>query len=46
MIEITGIRIRRLNVRYERRADIFMAFNIFGCAIVCLNQIGRFCWAL
>ena len=36
-------RFRRLSVRYERRADIFLAFNIFGCALVCLNQIRRFC---
>ncbi len=31
-------RFRRLSVRYERRADIFLAFNILGCALVCLNQ--------
>ena len=36
-------RFRRLSVRYERRADIFLAFNILGCALVCLNQIKRFC---
>ncbi len=36
-------RFRRLSVRYERRADIFLAFNILGCALVCLNQIRRFC---
>ncbi len=34
---------RRLCVRYERRADIFLAFNILGCALVCMNQIRRFC---
>ncbi len=34
---------RRLAVRYERRADIFLAFNILGCALVCMNQIRRFC---
>jgi len=36
-------RFRRLSVRYERRADIFLAFNILGCALVCLIQIRRFC---
>ncbi len=36
-------RFRRLSVRYERRADIFLAFNILGCALVCLNQVRRFC---
>ena len=36
-------RLRRLCVRYERRADIFLAFNILGCALVCLKQIRRFC---
>ena len=36
-------RLRRLAVRYERRADIFRALNTLGCALVCLNQIRRFC---
>ena len=36
-------RFRRLLVRYERRADIFLAFTTLGCALVCLNQIRRFC---
>ncbi len=36
-------RFRRLSVRYERRADIHLAFSILGCALVCLNQIRRFC---
>lgn len=36
-------RLRRLSVRYERGADIFLAFNILGCALVCLKQIRRFC---
>lgn len=35
--------IRRLRVRYECRADIFLAFEILGYALVCLNQIRRFC---
>jgi len=36
-------RFRRLAVRYERRADIHLAFSTLGCALVCLNQIRRFC---
>ena len=36
-------RLRRLTVRYERRADIHEAFTLLGCALVCLNQISRFC---
>jgi len=34
---------RRLAMRYERRSDIHLAFVTLGCAIVCLNQIRRFC---
>lgn len=36
-------RLRRLAVRYERREDIHMAFVTLGCALVCLNQVRRFC---
>jgi transposase len=36
-------RLRRLPVRYERCADIHEAFTLLGCALVCLNQITRFC---
>ena len=36
-------RFRRLSVRYERRADIHLAFTTLGCALICLNQIRRFC---
>lgn len=36
-------RLRRLVVRYERRADIHLAFVTLGCALVCLNQVRRFC---
>ena len=39
-------RFRRLVVRYERRDDIHLAFTLLGCALICLNQIRRFCWAL
>lgn len=38
-------RLRRLAVRYERRDDIHLAFTVLGCALVCLNQIRRFCSA-
>ena len=36
-------RLRRLAIRYERREDIHLAFTTLGCALVCLNQIRRFC---
>lgn len=36
-------RFRRLAIRYERRADIHEAFLTLGCALICLNQIKRFC---
>ena len=36
-------RFRRLAIRYERRVDIHEAFVILGCALICLNQIRRFC---
>ena len=36
-------RFRRLAIRYERRADIHQAFTLLGCALICLNQIRRFC---
>jgi IS5 family transposase len=36
-------RFRRLAIRYERRADIHEAFVVLGCALICLNQIRRFC---
>ena len=36
-------RLRRLTVRYERREDIHLALTTLGCALVCLNQIRRFC---
>ena len=36
-------RMRRLGVRYERRADIYQAFTTLGCALGCFNQIRRFC---
>jgi transposase len=36
-------RFRRLTVRYERRAGIHLAFTTLGCALVCLNQVRRFC---
>lgn len=36
-------RFRRLTIRYARRADIHEAFVLLGCALICLNQIRRFC---
>jgi len=36
-------RFRRLTIRYERRAEIHLAFTTLACALVCLNQIRRFC---
>jgi transposase len=34
-------RYRRLRVRYERRADIHMAFLHIGCALICWNFINH-----
>jgi IS5 family transposase len=36
-------RFRRLVVRYERRADIHLALTTLACALVCMNQVRRFC---
>jgi transposase len=36
-------RFRRLTIRYERRADIHLAFLTLGCALVCFHQFNRFC---
>lgn len=36
-------RYRRLKVRYERRADVHQAFLDLGCALICWNQVQRFC---
>jgi transposase len=30
---------RRLRVRYERRADIHMAFLHIACSLICLKQL-------
>ncbi len=30
---------RRLAVRYERRADIHLAFLKLGCALICLKHL-------
>ena len=35
-------RFRRLAVRYERRADIHLAFTTLAAAIICISQIARF----
>jgi IS5 family transposase len=34
---------RRLTIRYERRADIHQAFLTLGCAVICFQQLQRFC---
>jgi hypothetical protein len=36
-------RFRRLAIRYERRDDIHHAFLTLGCAIICFQQMIRFC---
>jgi IS5 family transposase len=36
-------RFRRLSIRYERRADLHLAFTTLACAVICLKQIRRFC---
>lgn len=37
------VRFRRLAIRYERRADIHLAFTTLACAFITLNQCRRFC---
>jgi hypothetical protein len=32
---------RRLQVRYERRADILLEFLQLACALICLNRLDR-----
>lgn len=37
-------RFRRLKIRYERRADIHLAFLHWGCALICWNfLVNPFC---
>jgi transposase len=36
-------RFRRLAIRYERRADIHLAFTTLACALITLSQCRRFC---
>ena len=36
-------RFRRLTIRYERRAELHQAFLTLGCALICFNQLQRFC---
>lgn len=36
-------RYRRLQVRYERRADIHQAFLTLGCALICWRAAQQFC---
>jgi hypothetical protein len=37
--------LNRFRRRYERRADVHEPFVIFGCALICLNQMRWFCQA-
>jgi hypothetical protein len=32
---------RRLQVRYERHADILLGFASLACALICLNLLNR-----
>lgn len=34
-------RMRRLTVRYERRADIHQAFLTLGCCLICFNALQK-----
>ena len=34
---------RRLRVRYERRADLHLAFVLLGCALITFKAVRRFC---
>jgi IS5 family transposase len=36
-------RFRRPTIRYERRADIHLAFLILACAVICFRLLPRFC---
>jgi IS5 family transposase len=36
-------RFRRLAIRYERRADLHLAFTTLACALICRKQAKRFC---
>ena len=36
-------RFRRLTIRYERRADLHLAFTTLACALICHKQTNRFC---
>lgn len=37
----------RLKIRYERRADVHLAFLVLGCVLICWNFIQQgFCQAL
>ena len=35
--------LRRLRVRYERRADIHETFLSLGCSIICFRRLSSFC---
>jgi transposase len=35
-------RFRRLTIRYERRADLHLAFLTLACAVICSRFLHRF----
>ena len=35
--------LRRLRIRYERRADIHEAFLSIGCSLICFRHLNSFC---
>jgi IS5 family transposase len=39
-------RFRRLALRYERRADLHLAFTTLACALICRTQAKGFCPSL
>ena len=47
VVERTGAwlnQYRRLRIRYERRADIYLAFLHLGCTLICWNfLVNQFC---
>lgn len=34
-------RFRRVQVRYERRADIHLGFCLLACVLICIRRLGR-----
>ncbi|MCU7370306.1 IS5 family transposase [Tahibacter amnicola] len=36
-------RFKRLRIRYERRPEIYLAFGLLACSLICWRAIERFC---